>query len=48
MEQFNSELINRGKTMQLVQCWLTKIDTTQHIGLINCTDLSGNIGREKN
>ena len=40
-------MANRGKNMQLVQCWLTKIDTAQHIGLAICTDRGGNIGREK-
>ena len=49
MEKFNSELMaNRGNNKQLVQCWLTKIDTAQHIGLAICTDWGGNIGREKN
>jgi len=48
MEQFNTERKeNWGKTMQLVQCWLTKIDTILHMVLIICTDWSGKIGREK-
>ena len=39
MEQFSSEtMANRGKTMQLAQCWLTKIDRAQHMGLIICYD----------
>ena len=33
--------------MQLVQCWLTKIETVPHMVLIICTDGSGKIGREK-
>ena len=40
-------MANRGKNKQLVQCWLTKINTAQHIGLAICTDRGGNIGREQ-
>ena len=34
--------------MQLVQCWLTKNETAQLMGLIIGTGGSGNIGHEKN
>jgi hypothetical protein len=48
VEQFNTERTAKwGKNRQLVQCWLTKFDTAQQMGRINCTDLSVNIGRKK-
>jgi len=33
--------------MQLVQCWLNKIDTDKHLGLIDLTDKSVITGSEK-
>jgi len=48
MEQFNTErTASWGKKKQLVQCWLTKHDTAQHMGPIICTGWRGNIGHEE-
>jgi hypothetical protein len=48
IEQFATTLMaNWGKTTQLVQCWLIKIDTVQHMGILIASDLSGNIFTNK-